>query len=175
MADGGRLPRPRFTPRGRHGSAFFVRSPAMFKQLAFLCLLVPAALVVGCRAPEYRATMTSSVEGAIIHRVPIRHSFQKGGLCPHLDRIDGIRVYHYPDTVLVDPGVRVLSVSSSQFWTIIFVDYANVKLKAMLRAGHEYEPKAERKGDEVTFWVEDAGTHELASDRQTAKVWVGVH
>ena len=146
----------------------------MFKQLAFLWLFVPAVLTVGCRTPEYRATVTSSAEGAIIHRVPIHHSFQRGGLCPVLDRIDGNRLFN-PAPVLVDPGERVISVSSSQFWTIIFVDNADVKLKAMLRAGHEYEPKAERKGDEVTFWVEDADTHELASDRQTAKIWVGVH
>jgi len=58
---------------------------------------------------------------------------------------------------------------------MIFFDYAEVKLKAVFRAGHEYELTAERKGDEVTCWVEDVATHELVSDRQTAKVRLGIH
>ncbi len=40
----------------------------------------------------------------------------------------------------------------------------------MLRAAHVYEVKAERKGDEMTFWVEDAGGNELVGERETAKV-----
>ena len=90
--------------------------------------------------------------------------------CVSLVRVDGCRLLYgnWPATypVLVDPGLRVLTVHG-QHRQLLTREEGQVELKAALQAGHTYEILFERQERRMTFWMEDAVTHEAVSERQS--------
>ena len=147
----------------------------MFKQLAILWVLVPSVVLSGCQGPNYRAIVTSPDAGAIV-RAQQQDDRLQTRITVTVERVDGF--FRYPawqpaplSLVLIDPGMRTLTVfGREKSKTVFCLDKAEANLQVMLRAGHVYEVKAERKGDEMTFWVEDAEGHELVGERQTTRV-----
>lgn len=90
-----------------------------------------------------------------------------------IEKVDGLRVSTW-FTLLVDPGVRVLSVSGTYLGLWGGRETGRVELKATVKAGHRYQVKAVRHGDLMTLWLEDEATQEVVSGKQSTHTthWV---
>lgn len=143
----------------------------MSKEFVFFCILVSAVILTSCRSADYRALVTHQGEGAMVRGQTNHHRITEIGVT--VISVDGR--YHnnirQPDPFLVDPGARTLSVGAfTKSKRFSYRDYAGVDIQVTLLAGHAYEVKAERKGDEMTFWVLDTGSNESVGERKTTKV-----
>ena len=151
-----------------------------WRPLLLALAIVPAVVLAGCATgptfSTYRPTAHSAAEGAHVSGSNKRNIWSGVGTVVCLQRVDGCRLSLWnrspADTVLVDPGVRVLTVYGG--YSGIFTDRAaeNVELKATLQAGHAYQLQFERKENLMTFWVEDATTHVEVSERQSTNATV---
>lgn len=139
--------------------------------------LMPAILIGCATAPLYEASVTDPAQGAVLRAwssVPEGWTRKSLGTCIELvdDRLlfDGLRASDEPQFgtgVLVDPGVRTLTVSATYWGPINYTGRGN--LTAIIEPGHTYLLKAERNETLITLWLEDLETHEAVSERMTVK------
>lgn len=144
--------------------------------------LMPAIFIGCATAPLYEASVTDPGQGAILRAwssVPEGWARKSLGTCVEQvdDRLlfDGLRASdkaQFGTGVLVDPGVRTLTVSATYWGPINYT--VRDKLTATLKPGHTYLLKAERTESLITLWIEDLETHEAVSERKTIKAssWV---
>jgi hypothetical protein len=135
----------------------------MWIRLQLLVITALAFVLAGCAStPKYKTTVGSPNKGALVSG-----SMKSWPLVVGVKRIDGRRLGFWQEQpVLVEPGMRVLSVHG-EYTGFLFCGYGDTELRAILQAGHSYRVEAERKKRMLTFWIEDAVTHDLVSDRQT--------
>jgi len=146
-----------------------VRIP--MKQTLPWIVVVLAATLVGCAAVATDATKaTYASEGAVIRgqwsgplTLPPPKPFVGIG------RVDGrplSRNAMAVGPIIVDPGSRTLTVFGHDYHGFKG-EVGKVDLRVDLKAGHSYLVRFEHKENEMTFWVEDVETHELAGGRQS--------
>ncbi len=142
-----------------------------------LAWLMPAFLIGCVTAPLYEASVTAPAQGAAIRAwssVPEGWARKSLGTCVEMvdDRLlfDGLRATdqaQFDTGALVDPGVRTLTVSATDWGPINYTGRG--KLTATLKPGHTYLLKAERTESLITLWLEDLETREAVSERVTVK------
>lgn len=140
----------------------------MRAHLLLLSGVIAAVMLVGCatgRSTYYHAIVNSERDGALVSGHWPFALWRDRAL---LIAVDGIGIDHSKispsASILVDPGTRNLTVWGNGFpgWEW------EAELMTTLSAGHAYEIRFDRDETIMTFWVEDAATHEPASERQPA-------
>lgn len=140
-------------------------------------VIIPAVVLAGCATgPTYKSSVHSTNDGGQVSGSNKINIWSGVGAAVCLQRVDGCRLSGWnrspADTVLVDPGVRVLTVYG--VYSGVFTDRVaeNVELKAALQAGHAYQLQFERKENLMIFWVEDVTTHVEVSERQSTNATI---
>jgi len=137
------------------------------KLLISVVAILPMVLASCVTAPSYQANVTDHNHGAIV-RTWASGTFALFTFTA-LEKVDGQRVSIWSqEGLLVDPGLRVLSVAGTYVGAFGGRDTGRVELTAILEAGHTYILKAELGDKLVVLWLEDQATHELASERKTS-------
>lgn len=140
----------------------------MRKTLLILVVVMLPMILAGCATPpSYQASIANRSQGAIIR------TWSSGTFSfftfTALEKVDGQRVSIWSqEGLLVDPGLRVMSVAGTYVGAFGVRDTGRVELTATLEAGHAYVLKAELREKLMTLWIEDQDTHELASERKTS-------
>lgn len=141
---------------------------SMRKTLLILVVVMLPTILAGCATtPSYHASIADRSQGAIIR------AWSSGTFAfftfTALEKVDGQRVSIWsPERLLVDPGLRVMSVAGTYVGAFGVRDTARVELTATLEAGHAYVLKAELSEKLMTLWIEDQDTRELVSEKKTS-------
>jgi len=145
----------------------------MWRKLLFSVGVMSVIIVAGCTTtPSYQATAGNRRDGAIVH------GWASGQFIfftfAEVEKVDGLPRSKWSNSVLVDPGLRVLSVAGTYAGGFGGRDTGRVELNATLKAGHTYRIKAERSGELMTLWVEDEEMHEVVSEKRSTKTthWI---
>jgi hypothetical protein len=140
----------------------------MRKTLLIAMVAMLPSLLAGCATtPSYHANVADRSQGAMVR------TWASGTFAfftfSALEKIDGTRVSIWSqEGLLVDPGLRVLSVAGTYVGAFGRRDTGRVELNAGLKAGHRYVLKAQLSDKLMTLWLEDQDTHELASEKKTS-------
>lgn len=131
-------------------------------------LISALAILAGCATtPSYRASVADESRGATVR------AWSSGTFAfftyTAIERVDGQRVSVWSqERLLIDPGMRVLSVVGTYVGAFGVRDTARLELAATLQAGRAYMLKAELSDKLMTLWIEDQDTRELASEKKTS-------
>ena len=145
----------------------------MWGKPLILATVLPAFILTGCATTQSCST-TASDRDRSDKAVVAGWGSGWGVHSTHtrIEYVDGLPPFRRPaggclsGPSLIDPGLRVLSVSGTYHgW--IGQDTGRVDLEATLRAGRTYQIKAEYSGELMTLWVEDEELHVAVSERRS--------
>jgi hypothetical protein len=148
----------------------------MWSKLLITVVMLSTTLLGGCATTaSYQAKAVNRYDGAFIR------GWQSGTFLywtltyTEIEKVDGLPLSRSSQVggVLVDPGLRVLSVAGT-YGRGSGRDTGKVELDVTLKAGHSYRVKAERNGERMTLWVEDEAANEVVSEKRstTTTHWI---
>lgn len=132
-----------------------------------------AVVLPGCAtSPSYQARAGNQSEAANVRRLTLAGFIDQ--TIAELEKVDGSPCPGVSDYVLVDAGLRTLDVVGNRYGVFGARDRGRAELKVTAKAGHTYLIRVELNGRTMTFWTEDADTHEATSERQstTTTHWI---
>ncbi len=148
----------------------------LWSRLLISMLVLSTIVLAGCATtPSYQAKAGNRSDGAIVRGLNtgqfIFFTYTE------FEKVDGLplSIWHQVGGGwMVDPGLRVLTVSGTYVEAFGGRETGRVELHATLKAGHTYRIKAERKGNVMTFWLEDEETQEVISEKQSTNTthWI---
>lgn len=164
----------------RPDDALESNSPSAAKglQIVIRLILSLAIVLAGCTSvpehPIYRAAVSAPQQGAVVRG---QWSWATWRPIVIINQIEGLPTDPWVSprgTILVDPGIRTLTVTGHKPGFLDPKDYleGTVELKATLMPGRSYVVRFEIEEMLMTFWMEDEATHETVSERRSTNATI---
>jgi hypothetical protein len=153
-----------------------LRVPIMRSKLFISVVVLTTILLGGCATTtSYQAKAVNREDGAFIRCWDTGTFLYWTLIYTEIEKVDGLPLSTGARVggVLVDPGLRVLSVAGT-YGKGVGRDTGKVELDVTLKAGHLYQVKAEYSEERMTLWVEDEATHEVVSEKRSTNTshWI---